>query len=223
MSEHKDRRDNRKRGPSAVSVIGGVLCLAAVGGLMALVFSGKFSPEKKKSQSQTEDGNFTGGSSASTGSSSPRSTSPASDVSKKVVLVFAGGVSEEGDTRKILFKCPFCNKDLTSKGVAKCPSCGKKIEWPQTSPCHFCRGDGKCPFCSNRSKSGMLGNIRGACAGCEDGSCRFCHKGTVYVMAEKPAPEPEPAKETEVEKGSQKLETPDAEKSEKPAESTEAQ
>jgi hypothetical protein len=223
MSALQDRRATRKRGPSAVSIIGGVLCLAAVGGLMAMVFSGKFSPEKKKSQSQTADGKSTGGSSASTGGSSSRSTAPDSPVNKKVVLVFAGGVSEDGDTRKILFNCPSCSKEITSKGVAKCPSCGKEVEWPQTYPCRFCRGDGKCRFCSNRSKSGILGNIRGACAGCEDGNCRFCHKGKVYVMAEKPASQPEPTKESEAEKGSKKLEAPEAEKSDKPAEGTEAQ
>jgi hypothetical protein len=138
----------------------------------------------------------------------PAAYKPA-DVSE-VLVVFEGAFGAKGDTRKVLYKCPHCQKAVVDVLAPNCLACTKAIKWPAKVPCKFCaasgkctfcKGDGKCPECAKGGR--MLMGVKPPCEVCNQtetcpacngaGKCTFCEGGSfrpgVAPKPEKPKPE----------------------------------
>jgi hypothetical protein len=210
------------------TIIGVIACLGAIGGFLILVSTGVIKLGSDKPKPRVQPPPVSGGPSVpgpvtnpppSTGT--PTQT-PAPPATPGIVRVeFSGSFTAQGDTRKIVYKCPHCNSPIVDVLIAKCPSCGKGLKWPQKVACGFCGGSGKCKFCKGTGKCPacakgprmLMGvkppcdvcNSTGKCPACNgNGTCTFCESGVFYpgkpssstkTKAEEPAPIPKPKPE----------------------------
>ncbi len=185
------------------TIIGVVVCLGLIGGFLILVSKGVI----KGGSDDGSHGQVTEldvvrqpstGTLPAPGPTQPSPT-PVPVASGEVRVVFSGGLTEQGDSRKVVYKCPHpgCGKEIREFGAPNCMSCGKPIKWPQKVTCGFCGGSGTCGACKGSGKCPVCGkgprmlmgvrppcnacNSTGKCPACDaSGKCQFCEGGTYY-------------------------------------------
>ncbi len=203
---------HREKPKSLGPVIGIVLCLGAIGGFLLLYMAGVFNPRNKdgdlKPPAQANGTTKTPIKKTENGGTT-RTPTPA--VPGQILVDFSGSFTREGDTRRVVYKCPHCKKEVLDVMIPKCPhlECAKSIKWPTKVPCGFCggpqsggvcktcKGTGKCPICGNQPR--MLYDVRrpcdacnttGKCPDCEGTTktCTFCEGGYYYPAKPKLPP-----------------------------------
>ncbi len=207
-------RYRQERSKPVGTIVGVVVCLGAIGGFLILISTGIISFDKKapvppprasgtgtKTPTPHDNGSATG--------TNAKTSPPASP--GEVRVSFLGTFTQRGDTRKLAYTCPHCQKNIVDVRVPKCPNCAKAIKWPQKVPCGFCSGKGQCKFCKGTGNCPACGqghrmlmgvkppcetcNTTGKCPSCsKTRACTFCESGTFFPGKPK-APE-KPASET---------------------------
>ncbi len=227
-------RHRREQPKSVGTIVGVVVCLGAVGGFLILVSTGviKFGADKKGPPPPPAG---TGGPSTRPVGPTTRPVGPATtdggnttaaptrnpSAAGEVRVHFVGSFTANGDTRRISYKCPHCQREIVDVRVPKCPSCAKSIIWPTkaackfcdaTGTCTFCKGTGKCPECGKGPRM-LMGvkppcnacNSTGKCPACQGSkTCTYCEGGNFYPgkpkstrksASEEPPPIPKPKTE----------------------------
>jgi len=213
----------RQERPKPVgTIVGVVLCLGAIGVFLVLVSTDVIKFEKKPPAPPRRAGGT--GPAPAPAPAPGRGTSPTADpgtttptapetASGEVVVAFTGSFSEKGDTRKVVYRCPHCGKEIVDVRVPKCPSCARNLKWPTkvrcgfcagSGECKFCKGTGKCPVC-NKGRPMLMGvkppceacNTTGKCPACNGTKvCTFCERGVFFPgkpkAPEKPSSQPPP-------------------------------
>ncbi|MHC4914977.1 MAG: hypothetical protein ACYTGB_05750 [Planctomycetota bacterium] len=193
------------------TIIGVVVCLGLIGGFLILVNQGVIKGSNKQANQGGEIKVVrtpSGGVLPAPGPGLPTPI-PVPVASGEVRVSFTGGLTETGDTRKIVYKCPHpgCGKEVREFGSPNCLSCAKGIKWPQKVSCGFCSASGKCGACKGEGKCPVCGkgprmlmgvrppcnacNTTGKCPACDtSGKCEHCESGTYYPGQPKSTPKP---------------------------------
>ncbi len=170
------------------TVIGVVVCLGAIGGFLLLYNMTDIFRPRQRDATLTPPPNADGTRPPVSRNGTTRTTRPPKPAAPNQVIVeFKGSFTKEADTRKVVYRCPYCRKEILDVGIPKCPNleCAKSIKWPEKIKCGFCggpkrggicpvcKGTGKCPKCANRPR--LLMGVRQPCEFCHDtGKCPAC-------------------------------------------------
>jgi hypothetical protein len=161
------RHHHEEKSAPIGTIVGIAVCVLALGGFLLLVKAGVIGGKKPSNAALPPPTSTTGN---STNTSTPTVQQPGTPPagSSEVRVVFEGRFGKDGDTRKVVYKCPFCQASIVDVPAPNCLSCSKGIKWPTSVACGFCEGSGKCSFCKG------------------DGKCPDCSKGGRMLMGVKP-------------------------------------
>lgn len=185
------------------TIIGVVVCLGAIGGFLLLYnLTDIFKPRQRDATfTPPPDTNGTRPPVKTNGVKVTRPPTPSAP--NMVKWDFKGSFTKEADTRKMVYSCPFCGKEIVDVQIPKCPNldCAKGLKWPKKVSCGFCggprsggicrvcKGTGKCQVCANRPR--LLMGVKQPCETCRDTekcqacggdtkTCDFCEGGWYY-------------------------------------------